>query len=311
MKIPILICGYNRKKKIKKLILSLKNIKPKKIYINLDGPKNNEDKSLCLQTRNLLTKEINWTCQIFYHINRKNLGCKKSMIRGINWFFKKEIFGIILEDDCIPKKNFFLFFKKIYKKFSIKKQRSNIGIISGFNPLNIKSKKEDFIYTKYAFSWGWATWRENWLLNSSKISTMEKLIKNDEKWNNIHENKIERAYWKKIAQSCKKKSVDSWAYPWMFSLWHNSKINIIPKKNLIINIGIDDNSTHANSMKPVIHSKNRIKEKKTNSVDEKIFYKHYKPFNYLYPWRLKYILRHLIINNLTLLKYLFLKKKYL
>ena len=58
MKIPILICGYNRKKKIKKLILSLKNIKPKKIYINLDGPKNNEDKSLCLQTRNLLTKEI-------------------------------------------------------------------------------------------------------------------------------------------------------------------------------------------------------------------------------------------------------------
>ena len=39
--IPILVLGYNRPEHIKKLILSLRKVRPKIIYISLDGPKNN------------------------------------------------------------------------------------------------------------------------------------------------------------------------------------------------------------------------------------------------------------------------------
>ena len=37
--IPVLILGYNRANHIKKLFKALSKIKPKKIYISLDGPK--------------------------------------------------------------------------------------------------------------------------------------------------------------------------------------------------------------------------------------------------------------------------------
>ena len=39
--IPVLVLGYNRPEHIKKLILSLRKVRPKIIYISLDGPKNN------------------------------------------------------------------------------------------------------------------------------------------------------------------------------------------------------------------------------------------------------------------------------
>jgi GT2 family glycosyltransferase len=62
--IPVLILGYNRPSHIKKLISSLRKIKPKKIYISLDGPKKNlEDIKNCKLVKNEVNK-INWSCKI-------------------------------------------------------------------------------------------------------------------------------------------------------------------------------------------------------------------------------------------------------
>ena len=41
--VPVLILIYNRPKFTKKLIMALKIIKPKKIYISCDGPKKDRE----------------------------------------------------------------------------------------------------------------------------------------------------------------------------------------------------------------------------------------------------------------------------
>ena len=58
---PTLLLVYNRPKTTKKLINALSHVKPRKIFVSSDGPKNNEDKILCDEVKHIISK-INWKC---------------------------------------------------------------------------------------------------------------------------------------------------------------------------------------------------------------------------------------------------------
>ena len=83
-KIPILFLAYNRLECTKKSLNSILRYKPNNIYISCDGPKNKGlDKKKTAEVRNFIverTKKIKGARYIF---NKKNLGCKKSNIKGI------------------------------------------------------------------------------------------------------------------------------------------------------------------------------------------------------------------------------------
>ena len=112
MKTPILLLLFNRPNLTKKLILNLKKIKPKKIYVNVDGPRyNNEiDAKLCKKVISIVKKNITWKTQLKLNINKRNLGCRYSVSKAISWFFSAEKKGIILEDDCMPKDIFYILY---------------------------------------------------------------------------------------------------------------------------------------------------------------------------------------------------------
>ena len=57
--IPVLLLIYNRPKYTKKNIDNLRKIKPKRIFIFCDGPKNIKDKNLSIQAIKE-TKKIDW-----------------------------------------------------------------------------------------------------------------------------------------------------------------------------------------------------------------------------------------------------------
>lgn len=306
MKIPILILIYNRQFETKQLIKSLKKIKPKKIYIGADGPKNNFiDKEKCLQTRLVLTK-INWSCKIEKNFSKTNLGCKKSITKNLNWFFKKEKEGVILEDDCIPNKDFFRFTKIMLKKY---RNNKKIFSISGSNHCKNKKNSTSYYFSKYSHCWGWATWRRAWKKNSPNLNFWPK-FKSSKAWIDLHNDIIERRYWNKIFDNVKKKKFDSWAYPWTLSVWYNKGVSIIPNKNLINNIGYGFSSTNSilrekKNYKKYFLDKN-IKHPKLITSDFKkdlyVFYNHYKGKNYLWPYRMIYIIELIINKPFLLLK---------
>ena len=60
-KIPVLLLIYNRPILTKKLLKKLSTIKPKKIFISSEGPKNKSEELLCDETKKLI-KRINWNC---------------------------------------------------------------------------------------------------------------------------------------------------------------------------------------------------------------------------------------------------------
>lgn len=303
-KIPILIIIFNRPKKFKKMIQALKKTRPRCIYIFANGPRDNHEKDikLCDDTRNLI-KKINWKCKIYTNFKKKNLGINLGVYTGISWFFEKVNFGIVLEDDCIPQPSFFKYVNLLKKKYS---KNKNIGIISGNNFFK-KKTKYDYFFTKWSFTWGWATWRRNWISFDYKLKFWNEYRKSND-WKTLNKDFNQHKTFTHIFNfSLNKNKIEniSWDYRWMLHLWFKKLINIIPKHNLVKNIGFDFEATHTfkknnklnlNIKKikfPLIHQK-IVKTDK--NFDDRVFYDVY------------YNKRNFILEYLKNLKFLISNK---
>lgn len=303
MKTPVLVLIYNRPGYTKNLYKILKKVRPKKLYVAADGPKldNIKDKINCEKTRNVF-KDIHWKTKIFFKFNKKNKGLKKSVSESINWFFSKEKYGIILEDDCIPSSYFFQFCENLLIKY---KNNKKIFCISGSNHSYQDQKtKESYYFSKYPHCWGWATWRRSWEKNNLRINFWPK-YKKSKSWINFHKTDLEKKYWRKIFDKTHSNFYDSWAYPWTLSVWKNNGLTIIPSKNLIKNVGFGKNSTNSffrkktdikniqRMNKKIIHPKSF---KIDNVKDNFVFENHYRGKNLIYPYRILYIVKILFTS---------------
>ena len=303
MNTPILILIFNRPEETKKLITRLEKFKPRYIYIFSDGPRKNNLSDIELNRRcKLLIQNLNWKTKIKKKYLKNNLGCKNAVSKGISWFFKNEKMGIILEDDCIPTASFFKFCEWGLKKF---KNSKEIGTITGNNFLNFKIKiNSSYYFSKYAHCWGWATWRDRWKLYDKNISFWKKWKKSN-KYNEIFNIKNESLYWNKIFNNVFEGKIDSWAYPWNLCLWYNNKTVLTPKCNLVKNIGFGNSATHTfiksdnlnyNTAKLSFPYKAPVNDKINIIADNYVFYNHFNGMNYLWPYRLFYILKIILIN---------------
>ena len=109
--IPILFLVFNRPELTLKVFNKIKEIKPKKLYVACDGPRNiNNEKQVVSKVREI-TNHVTWDCNLKKLFRNQNLGCKNAVSGALDWFLKNEDKGIILEDDCLPNQDFFLFVK--------------------------------------------------------------------------------------------------------------------------------------------------------------------------------------------------------
>ena len=134
MNTPLVLFVYNRPENVNKIISKLKSIKPEEIFVFADGPKNEKDKLNCKKVIDAL-KKINWSVKIQVIKNKKNLGLKKNIKKGLDFVFKKCSRAIILEDDCIPNKSFFNFCEIFLDNY--KNEKKVAGITgNNFNSLS-------------------------------------------------------------------------------------------------------------------------------------------------------------------------------
>lgn len=238
---PIVIIIYNRPNHTKKLLLEINKHKVDKIYIVSDGPKKNlNDIKLVKKTRNLIDK-INKNKKVIKIYSDKNLGLRQRIITGLNKVFEKEKQAIILEDDCIPTKEFFLFTKILLKKYRGNKK---IASICGSNHLSEwNDPNTEYLISKYFNSWGWATWADRW----NEVNLDPKYLlneKNDKKILNHLNTYRALFYWKYKLKKILKKKISSWAYTYNYYNFLKNKYHVIPKQNLLKNIGFGLNSSN-------------------------------------------------------------------
>lgn len=240
---PVLFLIFNRPDTTKQVFEKIREIKPKYLYVAADGPRSDklEEGDLCEATRNIVLKNIDWDCELKTLFRNENLGCGKAVSTAITWFFDHVEQGIILEDDTLPDVSFFKFCEEMLIKYKDNTQITSIGGTNFFTE-NLKLK-ESYFFTEHGGIWGWASWRRAWHDYDLSMSEWK-----DQKVVDSFKNrysKLEYDFFEKIFNSVG--NIDTWDYQWWFYRLLKRGIDIVPNKNLVKNIGFNENATHTKS----------------------------------------------------------------
>lgn len=114
--VPVLFIIFKRDYTAEKVFQRIREIRPSKLYVAADGPRNEEEKVLCERTRKLI-EQVDWECDLKVRFREENLGCKYGPYDSISWFFQHETEGVILEDDCVPDLSFFPFVREMLERY--------------------------------------------------------------------------------------------------------------------------------------------------------------------------------------------------
>lgn len=243
---PILFIAYNRPETTRLVFSRIAEAKPKKIFISLDGPKLNDsqDRNNCLAVREIVNN-ITWPCDVQKRFLSENLGCKAAVSSAIDWFFKQNEQGIIIEDDVLPDPAFFQFCGELLDYY---KNDLRVMQISGYKSPMIQASTEDsFFFSRFGSIWGWATWRRAWSHYDVRLQS----------WPEVFRRKIHHSFcdsdaeikWQEnIYEKVFNGRIDTWDYQWRYAVMMNSGLSIVPNVNLVTNIGFAQNATHTRNV---------------------------------------------------------------
>lgn len=243
---PILFMIFNRPDTTRQVFEAIKKIQPKHLYVTADGPRANKpgEAEKCTETRKII-EAVDWDCEVHKHYLEKNLGCKMGVSSGLDWFFENVEEGIILEDDCVPNQSFFGFCEAMLIYYH---QDDRVMHIGGSNFQEGQTRGDgSYYFSKYNHLWGWATWRRAWQLNDLSMKTFPQ-FKEQNLIASVWENKKARQGWLRTFDRMYQGQLNTWDYPWMYTIWSQSGLCITPNINLVSNVGFGVDATHTTSI---------------------------------------------------------------
>ena len=245
MQTPVLLLLFNRPDYSAVLLDRMATVPVPRVYVAIDGPRAShpDDVQQIAMVKELVEKTHFQTKEIYTLYQPQNLGCRHGVKAALDWFFSKEERGIVLEDDCIPDISFFPFCDILLEKYA---QDERVFAISGDNFLLDEVKiPESYYFSKYFHSWGWASWRRSWEKYDFEMKTFPDFIGKN-RIDHYPCSEVEKLHWIAFYKDMRQRldSINSWAYPFCYSLLKEQAVCIVPAKNLVHNIGFDGSATH-------------------------------------------------------------------
>lgn len=280
----VLFLVFNRLDTTKQVFLEIKKAKPPRLYIAADGQREyveGEGKKV-KEVRDYIMSSIDWDCDVKTLFREKNFGCKYAVSSAITWFFENEERGIILEDDCVPSQSFFWFCEELLEKY---KNDESVYTVSGdARAADRVGMLGDYGFCKYAGIWGWASWARVWKNYDAEMSDWNSLSSTLPQQISNYRRTIK--FWKITFDQTYNGKIDTWDYQLFFLLFKNKANSIIPRVNLITNIGFGEDATHTlNTRHPCANRKryelnmplryrpSDITTKKINNFYDRNFYR--------------------------------------
>lgn len=241
--VPVVLIVFNRPGLAEKMLECLKLLKPKRLFVISDGPREKVpgEKEKVEQVRGLF-KNVPWPCEVQRNYAEKNMGCDDRVPSGLNWVFSQVERAVILEDDCIPSPQFFNYAQEMLELYA---EDSRVMMIAGSNHMQQYSIEKSCCFTARVYTWGWATWRRAW----------EHYCEDDRGWKRIQKNGTlknvysirTRYYVRKEFDHYFRRGKCPWDYLWWISCMGAGGLCAVPKVNLITNEGFGEDATHTRS----------------------------------------------------------------
>lgn len=242
--VPVYLNFFNRPDTFAKVFEAVRIARPSKLFLACDGPRANrtddiENVSKCKK----IASNIDWECEVHQNYSEENLKCGMRMNTGITWAFEYVDRLIILEDDCVPSQDFFLFCEELLEKY---KDDERIYMINAMNHLGMYKDTPNSYFFGPGCCWGWATWKRAWdtmdfYMNFLKDEYSMKCV---ERKYPFYKDAI-RVGKDRMAILNSGGKLTAWTYQSGMACALQSQMAIVPSVNLITNIGLTADSEHA------------------------------------------------------------------
>jgi len=269
---PVALIAFNRPDFTALVFEEIRKVRPSTLLLVADGARPNREgeSEKCAATRKIL-ESVDWPCNVHRRFLEQNLGCGLGPSRGISWVFSKVDRAIILEDDCLPNPTYFHFAGELLDKYE---NDSEVMHIAGSSYIpRALCPKSTYYFSRYAFTWGWATWARAWSKYDFNLAGIEnemsKLLR-PLKLKGIRQKTFYSSHLTRLRAG----ATDFWDIQWGLVCLRNNGLCITPRNNLISNIGFGFDSTHTGQSNSTLgnratHDIEAIVHPQSNTINEK------------------------------------------
>jgi hypothetical protein len=246
---PILFLVFNRPDTARQVFEAIRAAKPPRLYVAADGPRPDREGEAdrCAEARRIATS-VDWPCEVESLFQDRNLGCRLGPVTGIDWFFRHEEEGIVLEDDILPLPSFFAYCDELLERY---RDDERVGVISGSNLISERVTPQDsYFFSRYINIWGWASWRRAWRHYDVDVRAWPAWRDHGGLKSISDGSRLFESYWRDVFDRAFRGGVDWWSYQWLFACWDHGMLTALPAHSQTENLGFGLDSTHTRGSTP-------------------------------------------------------------
>ena len=236
----IAIFGYRRPDHLRRVLESLmaqQGVPLPPIHLFLDGPRSDQDVHAMLACR-AIAESFADHCDLTLEASPVNQGLYSAITRGVTAMLNRFEQLIVLEDDTLVSPYFLEF---MLDGLACYTNVPAVASIHGYLP-PLTIPLPDTFFLRGADCWGWATWRDRWMLFRSDAAAMAL---------ELRQRGLARAFdmggrvpnLHLLDQRAASRS-SSWAICWHASCFLADRYTLHPGRSLVRNIGLDASGEH-------------------------------------------------------------------
>lgn len=268
---PVVYNFFLRTDIINRVFRIIQDVKPGILILVSDGPRNLEENNLIQYNRKFVEGLIDWDCKVFRLYFDSNLGMDSVMIKTYEFVFESFDRMIFLEEDILPSVSFFYFVDEMLEKYL---NDDSIYLVGGMNFLGeYKLVPYSYFFVETTSSWGYGFWKRSYdklqynldFVNDEYLFTTVKLLL-------LHKRK-KYVYQHLMMKLKEPNRVDYDGEFWMMGLndnIFNNSLAIVPSKNLVVNIGLSENSENSDQAILYPKSSRRNSNLKLYNINDEI-----------------------------------------
>lgn len=243
---PVLLLAFNRPEKTRLVFESIRTVKPKKLYVAIDGPRDGRTDDI-IKSKQIkdIVKNVDWECETHYLFHEKNLGCSLSGYTAWKWVFEHESRFIFIEDDGLGNPSAFYFIQDMLEKYA---DDDRIAYVGGVN-YGPKFGNASYFFSRLpSATYFMGTWKR----------VFEKYEYNLESYPNIFTKKTFRKNFLSVCEyicvcnnldlyyksTLNGKRMNTYDQQMIYLSYKYNMYSIYPNINMVSNIGLDDGANN-------------------------------------------------------------------
>lgn len=273
--VPVMVNIWIRPECQRRQFDIIKQARPSKLFLISDGGRSSEEWEAINSNRAIFENEIDWDCQVFKLYETENNGLYGMGAKAVKFVWSNVDRCIFLEDDILPSVSFFRYCAELLEYY---KNDTRVCVICGMNHLGTSPEvSSDYFFSRQGSIWGTATWKR--VHESQKIHRggggladyysdpyIRKLLRQRTKHD--HDKRV----WEKLQGYGKDSTFEghvagSEFFYDSYLIYVQNQLQIIPKVNLVSNIGATSNSAHMADLSLMPESMQRLFNMKTYEIE--------------------------------------------